>query len=329
MRLDYKIIWIENEEDFLNSFPFERVETHIRSEGFVPILEKRISLQEMKKPITNRDCDLLIVDFNLTDDGLTNGSNLIEAIRENNCLTEVIFYSSASRQVLVHAAAEHALEGVYFSGRDDDSLVRRITDIFDLTVHKVLDINNMRGLVMAGVAELDILFDQIIVSKHERLDANARLAFRKKIVGKLIPDDSKRFTNLVRGAKEEDIQALGALFKKLKELDPIEIGELLTPGRMDSAKRANTVIGLCSQHTYIKQHKSGLSDINNMFEWRNALAHQKAISGDDGAVSFKLKRGEDPQVFDGDRARNLRTSIQQYVEKLTSLLAAVNNQSSP
>lgn len=326
MRLDYKIIWIENEEDFLDSFPFERVDTHIRAQGFAPTLDKRVSLPDMTRPITNRDCDLLIVDFNLTDDGSTKGSDLIDAIRKNNCFTEVIFYSSQGKQVLVNAAANHALEGVYFSGRDDDSLVRRITDIFDLTVHKVLDINNMRGLVMAGVAELDVLFDEIIGSKHNKLDAESKLVLRKKIVDKLIPDDAKRFTSLVSGVTHECTQQLGALLKSLKQLDPIELVELMTPGRMDSVKRANTVISICGQYDYLKQHKPGLRDIHGMFEWRNALAHQKAIHDESGVASFNVKHGQNPLSFDDDTARQLRTSIQAYVEKLQAILKEVDSQ---
>jgi hypothetical protein len=64
------------------------------------------------------------------------------------------------------------LEGVYFSGRELDEFKEKTRKVIETTIRKVQDLNNLRGLVMGEVSELDVLMEKIIVkyfSTSERI----------------------------------------------------------------------------------------------------------------------------------------------------------------
>lgn len=320
MKLQYRILWVEDETDYVDGFPFNRVEEHIRDSGFEPALVLRASPEDVRKVVNQNEFDLLIIDFRIADDDF-HGSDLIQQIRQNDCLTEVVFYSGSPRSELHREAGNKGLEGIYFAPKDPDGLVRKITDVFDLTVRKVLDVNNMRGFVMAGVAELDLLLDEIIHLKHSRISAEHQLALRRKIMQRMLPQP-RFLISLAQDLPEAKSQQLKEALGMLEEHEPAAF-EVLFGRRMDSAKRVDTVAGLCKQHQYLKEHKDDIVKMSSLLEWRNALAHQRPTTSAEGALQFTVA-GETVR-FDDDQTLALRREIRLYLDKLGVVLTKVRD----
>jgi CheY-like chemotaxis protein len=318
MKLQYKILWVEDEVDYVGSFPFDRVESHIRDSGFEPALELRSTPEDVRRVVSQNEFDLLIIDFRIADDEF-HGSDLIQQIRQNDCLTEVVFYSGSPKNELHKEAGSKGLEGIYFAPKDPDGLVGKIIDVFDLTVRKVLDVNNMRGFVMAGVAELDLLLDEIIQVKHSKISPAHQLALRQKIMQRMVPQ-AKYLIGLAQDYPEVQTSKLKEALEALQAHEPAQF-EILFGRRMDSAKRVDTLVGLCKQHPYLNDHKDDIMKMSTLLEWRNALAHQRPKTTEEGGLEFAVAGTSLP--FDAARTLELRREIRKYLDKLTDVLGKV------
>ena len=88
MKLKYKILWIENEQDWVDSIE-DQIQEYLEDLGFTYDM-KLIGKEE--KNIAYNDYDLILMDLNLADQ--PNGAELISKIRELGSYTDVVFYSS-------------------------------------------------------------------------------------------------------------------------------------------------------------------------------------------------------------------------------------------
>jgi CheY-like chemotaxis protein len=317
MRLRYKILWVENELDFVESFPIERVAQHIEGEGFEFELEVRSTPQDVKRVVSQRDYDLLLVDYNITEDEF-DGADLIRKIRDNKCLTEVIFYSSAGISKLHEEASSKQLEGVFFSSRREDQLIKKIKDLFDLTVEKVLDLNNMRGIVMAGVSDLDAAMEAVIRARHKTCSDRDKDLLCRKIVGKIRPK-AKQIAELVKAFPAEQMAQLEGLLKQIDQIDPAEFEHLVHPRRLDSSKRVDLVAGFCDTAANLGEFKEAIQAMRQLLKWRNALAHQRPLPNSVGLLEFEIDPGV-VEVFDGAMTKSLRTQILEHTARLERLL---------
>ncbi|VEI69245.1 Response regulator of citrate/malate metabolism [Serratia fonticola] len=168
MSMTYKILWIEDDEDYVESLDKDIIFRHIGEYGFDVKFEFRTSEEEINMDVDGMQYDLLVIDYNITDDG-KNGAEVISSVRGNQCLTDVIFYSGNSISQLRQEALDKELDGVFFSTKVSEPLLVKICQIFDLNVKHLMDIDNVRGLVMSGVADLDIKLLTIIRDFNEKL----------------------------------------------------------------------------------------------------------------------------------------------------------------
>lgn len=152
MKLNYKIIWFEDDQSEFDEMS-EKVSSFLESKAFNPEIIHEISDENLTKRIGEKDVDLIIIDYNLARGG--KGDKLIKAIRGYDIYTEIIFYS------VDYPGAREANLNDYLKGVDGIFYCRRIDveekakAVITLTLRKIEDLNNMRGLVMAEVGSID------------------------------------------------------------------------------------------------------------------------------------------------------------------------------
>lgn len=320
MNLTYKILWIEDESDFIDSFDVDALARYIEDQGFDPDIEFRMTPDDIKKEVDGRNYDLLIVDYNITEDNF-HGSDLIRQVRDTNCLTEVIFYSQDPTQ-LRNIAATQKLEGVFFSGRDRDQLPRKIQDVFNLTVRKVVDVDNMRGIVMSGVAEVDHLVSDVIRAIHRNLDEGKQTELCKRLLKKMRPV-VKHLRALVKDTDHPHFTEVEKLIDAVVDLDPAEFETLLGARSFDSSKRVDMVVSLSKDHAHLKEHKESINSVKDLLLWRNALAHQKEKGSDaNGFPIFEPREGQE-QSFDNATTLKLRQQLREHRKRLTTILSSL------
>lgn len=319
MNLNYKILWIDDNEDFTTSFDEDSLVQYMHEQGFDLSLEFRNSPDEISREVDGRAYDLLVIDYHITEeDSGKYGSDVIKSVRDTNCLTEVIFYSQKSASELRIIAANNNLEGVFFSTRDADALRRKISDVFDLTVRKVVDVNNMRGIVMAGVADLDHRLIDLLHAIHDKAEAEKKSLHDKKVFQRLIPE-VKGIKKLVSDEEHADIEALKGALKNIAKLAPKDFKQLISLREFDSYKKVEVASSLCSDDIGLAPSKEKLSEIKRLLKWRNALAHQRPTINKQGAELFEPDEGT-PEAFDDACTKELRKLLREHRKHLDALL---------
>jgi|MedtruStandDraft_1076414.scaffolds.fasta_scaffold02973_7 CheY-like chemotaxis protein len=318
MSMTYKILWIEDDEDYVESLDQDIISRHIGEYGFDVAFEFRTSEEEINMDVDGMQYDLLVIDYNITDDG-KNGAEVISSVRGNQCLTDVIFYSGKSISQLRQEALDKELDGVFFSTKVNEPLLVKICQIFDLNIKHLMDIDNVRGLVMSGVADLDIKLITIIRDFNEKIEENDKLIFRKKIVKNMMPKykDIRNFYS----ADNEEIQGLyEQVISEFDQLEPNALAELLNNRSFSSFKRVESLTTLCKYKKIHNNYKVLINDIKFLLQWRNALAHQNPEIKD-GVRFFYIENEMRP--FDKEESKNILHHLRNLNDNLKKFASEI------
>lgn len=298
MDLKYKILWFDNDAEWVKSI-----------EGFVKeIVEELGFLYECRLYITGASIDniqldnydIILMDLNLDDDTSGDGDQLINKIRSLDVYTDVLFYSADGLAKIKEKAQALGLEGVYFSGRSQSSFISKLRKVINTTIKKVQDLNNLRGLVMAEVSELDAVMDRIILLYF---NTEERMAlFHKHITAnreKTLRDSLNCANKCQLIWRDKDIQ----------EIVP----------RLDSSQKARAI------KIIIEQSRPDLYLEGNFYEDymaiiitpRNELAHCKSEIRD-GKEMLLTRKGD--KCFDETFFKEIRKNILKYSGIFNELL---------
>ena len=295
MNLKYRILWIENEEDWVESIE-DQIQEYLEDLGFV--YERKLIAKE-EQDISYNDYDLILMDLNLADQ--PNGAELISKIRDLGVYTDVVFYSASGIDELRAKGREKELEGVFYSGRTPDTaFVNRVKAVIDATLKKVQDLNNLRGLVMAEVSELDAVMDRIIPSYfstaekmelfHKHITANRETTLQKSL------NCANKCQLTWRG---KDIQEIVSLLDSSQKARAIKI--IIEQSRPD----------LYSESNFYEEYNA------TIITPRNELAHCKSEIHD-GKEILLTRKGD--KCFDETFFKEVRKNILKYSRIFNELL---------
>lgn len=233
-----------------------------------------------------KEYDLLLVDFTLKNS--ESGDKIIEFIRgiqKQPILTDIIFYSTAVENVR-ESMHKLGLEGVYYADRKE--LDTKFDLVVNTTIKKVQDINNMRGLVMAEVAELDNMMIDILKLFSQKIDKNQRTLFVEKRKKRVI----------------ESLDKMSTAFNEVSEMDLFEHRDFNTYHKWMSMKHVMKFL----KDTEIEKNLENY--YSEIIEKRNKLAHVKEVALENGEIS--LSDGD--FVFDDEICKVIRKDLQKHAE---------------
>jgi DNA-binding NarL/FixJ family response regulator len=167
VRLTFSILWFDDNETWLDSLDLSDLESEIQRWGFISEIIKVSSDEDFIRHTLSKKFDLIIVDYYL--EGYGSGQEFIANLREKRVFTEIIFYSTGGVSNLWNAIRDNQLEGVYVESRSTIVNLTKIIQVGQQIIHKVLDLENMRGIVMAEVGDLDLLLSEILTKGIEAL----------------------------------------------------------------------------------------------------------------------------------------------------------------
>lgn len=294
MKLEYKILWIDNDDKIYKDHQ-SIIEEHLIDLGFTPIIEKGTDYQAFDKFESNLEqFDLFLLDYKL--DGSQNGNEIIKNIRdEHSIYTDVIFYSTLPDEVR-QRIYEDKLNGVYYTSRKFDEFEEDVLSIIDVTIKKTQDVNNLRGLIMAEVAELDRIKKRIIQKYNPEADSDFKKYIKEDVFSKI----------------KEDLESLKCLVKVEESEcshDEINLEELQNNFFYDSFKKSRTV-------NKIKNKKCNHIDFKHedyrrdVIAKRNVLAHQK--EDEDTSGKFLLYANGSRLEFTEEHCIQIRKDIKRY-----------------
>ena len=175
MKLDYHILWFEDQPKNVKPSE-ENIRNAIARLGFQPHIDLRAVTVDVLDPLINlppqHEVDLVLIDWKLG--GEHDGAKLARQVRQKFRDTDIAFTLSAeSQETLRRLIYEQKIDGVYCFHRQN--LSERAIGLIHSQTRKVLDVNHMRGIVMAATNDLDqamIQCLQLVQSIIRPLDSN-------------------------------------------------------------------------------------------------------------------------------------------------------------
>ncbi len=292
MNLVYSILWFDDDSEFFDSIDLDPIKEEIASWGFIPKIDPVFSAGAFNSHVPFDKYDLIVVDFRL--EGMPEGDAFIAKVREHDVYTEIIFYSANPASDLWQSISKRKLEGIFVTNKS--GIPQKIIRVARQSVRKVLDLENMRGIVMSEVGDLDALLEMIFIRAMDGIPQNKK------------DDVFKRFhENADKQAK--DFQEALSEFQANPSIEALL-------KLCDSDKRWQNFMRVKSHHALLKEKNYG--DYSKEILWpRNCLAHGVPARQGDGTCVFRFRDKE--FNFNDDIGRSLRQKILEYKAAFTEI----------
>jgi DNA-binding NarL/FixJ family response regulator len=301
MKLEYKILWFEDNESWYNSI-YPLIEDFLHENGFELNPRRESGGDNIDCFINNEEFDLIIMDFNLAG---AKGDKLIESLRQHQIYTEIVFYSQNGAQAVRDAVISKGVDGVFCASRDTEEFEEKVTKVIYNTIKKVQDVNNLRGLVIAETSELDEKMIDIIA-----LFCSVSESHKVELLKKTIENREDRL-------------------KDLKKVTPSIMERDKLCSMLESFDRLRAVLRLIS-NIETKPFTANVALLTTCYkkeiiDIRNILAHVKEETDKNGKKILKSKMiGHETFEFNDQKCIEIRKDIQKHAENLDYILQNVH-----
>jgi hypothetical protein len=269
MRIDYNVLWFENDEGWLKQ-AVKGIGNLLDDYGFrlkETVQKDGLKIEELIAAIQSKalDVDMIFMDFKLSGD--VNGEKLIETIRKKNLYTEILFYSQAENVKQVIEKAFGSIEGIYYSGRDN--FRDKAKEVIWHTIKKIEDVESMRGLIMGATSEIENLMKEITLEYIEVCGDEIKNSIAKPI-----------FDEVGKSVKEK--------YDKHSEYHPtLNLKKLAKDNAMfDANKKAYALQAIINELKHPELNEltgdSFYNSISDIILVRNKFGHCKVIINDKG-----------------------------------------------
>ena len=277
MRLDFKALWIDDQPKHVKSFR-EGIQRKLSELGFELEVVEISSLEKLEEimgeHVHSDGIDLVLVDYDLGSG--SGGDQALTKIRRQFPYKDLIFYSADDREKLRKIAYDGGLDGLYFSTRL--SLVDDTVSVIQKMLHKVMDIDHMRGVVMSATSDIDLVVEKSLLAVYERKNENEKAAFRALIIDAIRQKLAKWGAELEKSEKKQTLEAIFKLKHLCTAADRLDfLLEALAGWASDGSTHVNKA----------KVYK------NDVVPRRNKLAHvtlrvvngKRVLDGPEGPVT--------------------------------------------
>lgn len=302
MKLKYSILWFDDDKSQFESHDFDYLVAEINSWGFdfdEPVYVQ--TTQEFIEKAPFDDFDLIVVDYDIGENDRY-GDDFIQNVRGQNIYTEIVFYTARGIDKLWESVKEKRLEGVFLSSAE--GIIHKVTQVAKQSVKKVVDLENMRGIVMAQVGDMDNIMKELLKVGLTQIKTSQRKAIYQSFI-----DQEKDFSK----EKCREIQEFSKDRSTKRMLD-----------LCDSSYRIWSLV-----EELIKRHPDlqsfDISKYNKEILWpRNVLAHGVPENQKGGGQYFmhkgrKLKYSE-------QSAKKIRENLKKYRNIYEEMLNQISSE---
>lgn len=160
MNTFFKILWFEDEVTWFNMERL-RINSILQEHYLIPEIIRKDGDDFDISELTGNDYDLIIMDYKLAEG--TTGDTVVTAIRENNILTDILFYSSEEHNMLTAISKRMPpIDGVYLTKRDYNLFTQKAESLINKIVKRSEDLVNLRGFVMDGSSDFEVRIKEIL-----------------------------------------------------------------------------------------------------------------------------------------------------------------------
>lgn len=303
MSLKYNILWLDDRID-----DYKKLEIDIDLKNYIEnlFLEPNIymyeTIEEAERHLKAKKYDVIFSDYNINEN--KDGRDFIIELRKQNVNAEVLFYSAQQ------TPPETGVDRISFlrlqSTTSYEDLKRKMFSVIDLTVEKINNLVNLRGLVMSEVSELDVMMKEIVVDFCNQNTTDEE-ELRKYIIGKL----EERLKNSLDTSQSNCDKNC---FHKWKNKT---VQEVVFERNFESYTTARAL------NHIIEKKKIGFPKFldtysSEIIQNRNELAHCITKYNAEGVEILVTKTGD--KEFSEDDIRDIRKNIIKYHQLFKKLL---------
>ena len=200
MNTHFKILWFEDEIFWFNMEKL-KVETILDEHYLIPDIVRKDGDEFEIEELTGNIYDLIIMDYKLAA-GKT-GDKIITAIRDNNILTDVLFYSSQEKE-MINAVSQGLpqLDGVYLTKRENEIFTQKAKNLIKKIVKRSEDIVNLRGFVLDCSSDFEVRIKGILSIVWDKFNDD-----EKQILDKEIQNNIQRIEKRNNSTKQKVLRA--------------------------------------------------------------------------------------------------------------------------
>src|ERR1041384_3551079 len=295
MRIKYKIIWFEN-EDWIKPVQ-KNLSNFLDERGFqleVKIEKDNSNVDSLIRDINNNliDVDVIFMDYRLAQE--TRGDAIIQAIRNMELFTEILFYSFKTDVKKVIEDGIGTVEGIYYAERDN--FLDKAKMVIWHSIKKTQEVNNMRGLIMAAVSDLDSKMLEIVKSFYERdiFSEESKQRVTRKLfeqVSTQVESKKKHFDKYVKNNRIDSVIKDNVMFDTSKKAYAMQC-------IIDELESEN--INHLKAGVFVKPYEA------EVIGMRNNFAHVIEVV-EDGVKKLKSRSSE--EVFSDERCAEIRKNL--------------------
>ena len=296
MKLTYNVLWIDDRQRQIAPAQ-DRVRAKLARLGFelnLTKVDKVDDENQLKAHFKKNNFDLLVVDYKMQP-GAKDGGELIKIIRRYCTATDIAFYSSETPKQL---RTKINVDGVYCYNRN--SLPNELMHLIDSRLKKLLDLNQMRGLYLAAVADFDHLIDEIIHSAFDQINDELKLSNVEYIIETALIFHEKKVEELKELKTDSHIDQ----YTKLLSSNP----------KIDLLLKILSDVDDEQLFTHLEVLRAYTSDI---IVPRNKLAHSMEIKSKSGVYTLKNRTQE--FEFNMDDFFKLRHKVLDYKDTFENI----------
>ena len=309
MKLSFSLLVVDDDPNSINE-AILTLEDYLDDKGFALDRsdENNLSESKLKELVQSggKNYDLVTVDYNLGQ-GAVNGAEAASRLRVGLPYTDIVFYSSDRGLDLYDTLAEQRVSGVFIAGRDE--LDSALASLADKVIGKAVDLNHMRGIAMAEVAEMDVLMEETLERVFQSEDSN-------------IVDARERTIQRLREGIEENGKLLEDLYQQGGL--PAVVGDSQVFPSAQKYRAVNRVA-----RSLRRELADALATLRSyeedIIKKRNRLAHVKEESSTDGQVFLRSLATGEGEVIDDNWMTDFRQSLRTQRAALAVVCEALDN----
>lgn len=198
------ILWFEDDATWYNMESTKLIRKLLRTYGFQTESIREVGIDYNPEELRRENkYDLILMDYRLAA-GNT-GEKIVNLIRENAVLTDVILYSSQyseMREALISSSP--LIDGVFLADRKSELFEDKVLAVINKIVRRSEDIINLRGFFLDNTSDFEVRIKEIIKLAWDKLPDQRELL--QDTMSKVL-DESRRFANktVEEIIKKEDI----------------------------------------------------------------------------------------------------------------------------
>lgn len=179
-----------------------RIKKILKNHYLIPDISRKDGEEFDVTELTGNDYDLILMDYKLAA-GKT-GDTIVSAIRENDILTDILFYSSEEQNMLsALSQGMPSIDGVYLTKRDYTIFTEKAEKLIGKIVKRSEDVVNLRGFVLDNTSNFELRIKEILNICWQKFNDEQKSSLTEKTIA-LLNSKKSWITKQVETAKTKD-----------------------------------------------------------------------------------------------------------------------------